>query len=89
MAEPKVSSRNWKKKVFLFDNITEFPAWACGWRDVAAPSSFDIKETRQGVIDVVGSERAEVDLNHIYTAGYNSSFYGCRHRTAFRAAISR
>jgi subtilisin family serine protease len=37
--------------------------------DVAAPSSFDITEARQGVLDVVGSDRAEVDLNHIYTAG--------------------
>jgi hypothetical protein len=36
---------------------------------VAAPSSFDISEVRQGVVDVVGSDRAEVDLNHIYTAG--------------------
>jgi subtilisin family serine protease len=37
--------------------------------EVAAPASFDITEVRQGVIDVVGKGRVEVDLNHIYTAG--------------------
>jgi len=43
---------------------------------VAAPSSFDITEIRKGVIDIVGKERAEVDLNHIYTAGDPSAGNG-------------
>lgn len=42
--------------------------------EVAAPSSFDITEVRQGVMDVLGSDHAEVDLNHIYTAGSPVSF---------------
>ncbi len=54
---------------YLFDNITELPGMGVWLADVAAPSSFNISEARQGVIDVVGSNRAEVDLNHIYAAG--------------------
>jgi subtilisin family serine protease len=54
---------------YLFDNITELPGMGVWLADVAAPSSFNITEARQGVIDVVGSNRAEVDLNHIYAAG--------------------
>jgi len=68
MAEPAVFAEL-KEEGYLFDNITELPGMGMWLADVAAPSSFDITEARQGVIDVVGSDRAEVDLNHIYTAG--------------------
>jgi hypothetical protein len=54
---------------YLFDNITELPGMGVWLADVAAPSSFNITAARQGVVDVVGSNRAEVDLNHIYAAG--------------------
>ena len=54
---------------YLFATVTELPGMGLRLAEVAAPSSFDISQVRQGVIDVVGSERAEVDLNHIYTAG--------------------
>ena len=56
---------------YLFDKVTDLPGIGMRLAEVAAPSSFDITEARQGVIDVVGSGRAKVDLNHIYTAGAN------------------
>jgi hypothetical protein len=59
------------KEGYLFDKVTDLPGIGMRLAEVAAPSSFDITEARQGVIDVVGSERAKVDLNHIYTAGAN------------------
>lgn len=68
MAEPGVFTEL-EEEGYLFDNITELPGMGMWLADVAAPSSFDITVARQGVIDVVGSDRAEVDLNHIYTAG--------------------
>jgi len=68
MAEPGVFAEL-KEEGYLFDNITELPGMGMWLADVAAPSSFDISVARQGVMDVVGSDRAEVDLNHIYTAG--------------------
>ena len=68
MAEPEVFERL-AKKGYLFDAITDLPGMGLALAEVAAPSSFDITEVRQGVIDVVGKDRAEVDLNHIYTAG--------------------
>lgn len=68
MAEPEVFERL-AKEGYLFDTVTELPGMGLRLAEVAAPSSFDITEVRQGVIDVVGGERAEVDLNHIYTAG--------------------
>lgn len=54
---------------YLFATVTELPGLGLRLAEVAAPSSFDITEVRQGVIDIVGSDRAEVDLNHIYAAG--------------------
>ena len=54
---------------YLFETVTELPGLGLRLAEVAAPSSFDITSVRQGVIDIVGSDRAEVDLNHIYTAG--------------------
>ncbi|MEH6586009.1 MAG: S8 family serine peptidase [Halioglobus sp.] len=68
MAEPKVFEEL-AEKGYLFDTVTDLPALGMRLAEVAAPSSFDITEVRRGVMDVVGKDRAEVDLNHIYTAG--------------------
>jgi hypothetical protein len=68
MAEPEVFDRL-AEEGYLFATVTDLPGMGMRLAEVAAPSSFDITEVRQGVIDVVGKERAEVDLNHIYTAG--------------------
>lgn len=68
MAEPEVFEQL-AKEGYLFDTVTELPGMGLRLAEVAAPSSFDISAVRQGVVDVVGSDRAEVDLNHIYTAG--------------------
>lgn len=84
MAEPGVFAEL-KEEGYLFDNITELPGMGMWLADVAAPSSFDITDARQGVVDVVGSNRAEVDLNHIYTAGTTIAATGAG--TAPRAAL--
>lgn len=68
MAEPEVFEQL-AEEGYLFDTVTELPGMGLRLAEVAAPSSFDISAVRQGVVDVVGSDRAEVDLNHIYTAG--------------------
>ncbi len=68
MAEPEVFEQL-AHEGYLFATVTELPGMGLRLAEVAAPSSFDISEVRQGVVDVVGSDRAEVDLNHIYTAG--------------------
>ena len=68
MAEPEVFEKL-AEEGYLFATVTDLPGMGMRLAEVAAPSSFDITEVRQGVIDVVGKERAEVDLNHIYTAG--------------------
>ena len=68
MAEPEAFDKL-AEEGYLFATITDLPGMGMRLAEVAAPSSFDITEVRQGVIDVVGKERAEVDLNHIYTAG--------------------
>lgn len=68
MAEPKVFDEL-AEKGYLFDTVTDLPALGMRLAEVAGPSSFDITEVRRGVLDVVGKDRAEVDLNHIYTAG--------------------
>ncbi len=68
MAEPAVFEEL-DEQGYLFDTVTELPGLGLRLAEVAAPSSFDITEVRQGVLDVVGKDRAEVDLNHIYTAG--------------------
>lgn len=68
MAEPAVF-KELVDKGYLFDTVTELPALELRLAEVAAPSSFDISEVRDGVMDVVGKDRAEVDLNHFYTAG--------------------
>jgi hypothetical protein len=68
MAEPEVFDQL-AEEGYLFATVTDLPGLGMRLAEVAAPSSFEISEVRQGVIDVVGKERAEVDLNHIYTAG--------------------
>ncbi len=68
MAEPAVFDEL-ADKGYLFDSVTDLPAMGLQLAEVSAPTSFDISEVRQGVIDIVGSDRAEVDLNHFYTAG--------------------
>ena len=68
MAEPEVFDKL-AEEGYLFATVTDLPGLGMRLAEVAAPSSFDISDVRQGVIDVVGKERAEVDLNHIYTAG--------------------
>jgi len=68
MAEPTVFEEL-QIKGYLFDTVTELPALGLRLAEVAAPSTFDITDVRNGVLDVVGKDRAEVDLNHFYTAG--------------------
>lgn len=67
MAEPRafdvLSTRG-----YLFDTVTELPGLGLRLAEVAAPSTFEITQMRGSVLDVVGRDRAEVDLNHIYTA---------------------
>ncbi|EED32547.1 peptidase S8 and S53, subtilisin, kexin, sedolisin [gamma proteobacterium NOR5-3] len=68
MAEPTVFEEL-TSQGYLFDTVTELPGLGLRLAEVAAPSTFDITQIRDGVLDVVGKDRAEVDLNHIYTAG--------------------
>lgn len=68
MAEPVVFEEL-ASQGYLFDTVTELPGLGLRLAEVAAPSTFDITQIREGVLDVVGKDRAEVDLNHIYTAG--------------------
>jgi len=75
MAEPKVFEEL-AKEGYLFDKVTDLPGIGLRLAEVAAPSSFDITEARQGVLDVVGGGRAKVDLNHIYTAGVTNASEG-------------
>ncbi|MEH6516442.1 MAG: S8 family serine peptidase [Halioglobus sp.] len=77
MAEPEVFDQL-ADEGYLFTTVTDLPGMGMRLAEVAAPSSFEISVVRQGVIDVVGKERAEVDLNHIYTAGnpVDESFEG-------------
>ncbi len=68
MAEPEVFAQL-AMEGYLFDKVTDLPGMGLRLAEVAAPSSFDISKVRQGVVDVVGADRAEVDINHYYTAG--------------------
>jgi len=68
MASPEVFEQL-AEEGYLFQTVSELPGMGLRLAEVAAPSSFNISTVRQGVIDIVGSDRAEVDLNHIYTAG--------------------
>ncbi len=68
MAPPEVFDQL-AEEGYLFQTVSELPGMGLRLAEVAAPASFNITRVRQGVIDIVGSDRAEVDLNHIYTAG--------------------
>lgn len=68
MASPEVFEEL-AEEGYLFQTVSELPGMGLRLAEVAAPSSFNVASVRQGVIDIVGSDRAEVDLNHIYTAG--------------------
>jgi Subtilase family len=68
MAEPE-AFEELAQEGYLFDKVTELPGMGLRLAEVAAPSSFNISDVRKGVVDVVGSGRADVDLNHFYTAG--------------------
>jgi len=72
MAEPSVFDEL-AIEGYVFDRYTELPSLGLRLAEVAAPSSFDISAARDGIIDVVGAGRAQVDLNHIYTAGIPDS----------------
>lgn len=75
MAEPAVFGEL-SDRGYLFETVTELPGLGLRLAEVAAPSSFDITQVRDGVLDVVGKDRAEVDLNHIYTAGVPEAVAG-------------
>jgi len=86
MAEPE-AFEELARQGYIFEEVTDLPGMGLRLAQVAAPSSFDISEVRRGVIDVLGSDRAEVDLNHLYTAGEQveiSSDDGVSPRTAIR-----
>jgi hypothetical protein len=68
MAEPEVFDEL-AEEGFLFHQVTDLPGMGLRLAEVSAPGSFKISDMRQGVVDVVGSDRAEIDLNHYYTAG--------------------
>lgn len=68
MAEPEVF-RHLAKEGYIFDAITELPGMGLQLAEVSAPDSFDLDAARRGVMEVVGKDRAEVDLDHLYTAG--------------------
>lgn len=85
MAEPEVFEEL-AEEGYLFDTVTDLPALGMRLAEVAGPSSFDITAVRRGVLDVVGKDRAEVDLNHIYTAG--TELVAVEDGVAPRAAIS-
>lgn len=54
---------------YLFDRVSELGALGLLLAEVAAPASFDLSATRAGIYEVIGGDRADVDLNHLYTAG--------------------
>ena len=54
---------------YLFETVSELEGLGFLLAEVAAPASFDLSATREGIYDVIGGKRADVDLNHLYTAG--------------------
>jgi len=54
---------------YLFDKVSELEGLGFLLAEVAAPASFDLSATRAGIYEVIGGDRADVDLNHLYTAG--------------------
>ena len=57
---------------YLFDRVSELEGLGFLLAEVAAPASFDLSAARAGIFDVIGGDRADVDLNHLYTAGVTS-----------------
>jgi hypothetical protein len=54
---------------YVFDKVTRLDGLGLQLAEVSAPASFDISEVRAGILDVIGSDLAQVDVNHLYTAG--------------------
>ena len=54
---------------YLFDRVSELDGLGFLLAEVAAPASLDLSATRAGIYEVIGGDRADVDLNHLYTAG--------------------
>ena len=54
---------------YLFDRVSELSGLGFLLAEVAAPASFDLSATRAGIYEVIGGQQADVDLNHLYTAG--------------------
>ena len=48
------SSMSWLSEGYIFDEFTELPGLGLRLAEVAAPASFDISKTRDGIMDVVG-----------------------------------
>ena len=63
MAEPSVFFEL-ELEGFLFDQISDLDGLGFLLAEVAAPASFDLSETREGILEIIGSERADIDLNH-------------------------
>jgi len=53
---------------YVFDRVTRLDGLGLLLAEVSAPASFDISEVRDGIFDVIGSDFAQVDINHLYTA---------------------
>ena len=60
---------------YVFDRVTHLEGLGLQLAEVSAPASFDISEVRSGVLDVIGSDFAQVDINHLYTAGAPTPSY--------------
>jgi subtilisin family serine protease len=54
---------------YLFDRVSELSGLGFLLAEVAAPASFDLSATREGIYEVIGGQQADVDLTHLYTAG--------------------
>ena len=50
---------------YLFDRVSELDGLGFLRAEVAAPASFDLSATRAGIYEVIGGDRADVDLNHL------------------------
>ena len=68
MAEPDVFA-DLEAEGYLFETVSELEGLGFLLAEVAAPASFDLSATREGIYDVIGGKRADIDLNHLYTAG--------------------
>ena len=61
---------------YLFETVSELDGLGFLLAEVAAPASFDLSATREGIYDVIGGKRADIDLNHLYTAGVPNEIEG-------------